>query len=323
MPYRNAAGTLERAAASVLASDRVDELIAIDDNDGAGDPSGLPDDPRVTRLCTGGIGIANALEAGRRATGARFLGRMDADDRCVAERFGPQLAALETDSSLGAVGSLASPFTDEGEVGEGFAHYIRWQNTLLSPRDHALALYIESPLCHPSTVLRASALDRIGGYRHGPFPEDYDLWLRLHDAGFRLSKVNTPGVHWRQSKGQATFTDPRYSRDAFANLKAPYLASYVKAKLAGRELVVWGAGATGKRAMRRLEPHGLVAARWLDIDPNKIGRTARGAPIVSMNDLPEDSFVLVLLGARGARGEALRHLKTRGLKHGPDFIAGA
>ncbi len=61
--------------------------------------------------------------------------------------------------------------------------YGEWVNQVLLPTDFDRELLVESPIVHPGATLRRSAVERIGGYRDGDFPEDYDLWLRLHAAG--------------------------------------------------------------------------------------------------------------------------------------------
>jgi hypothetical protein len=49
------------------------------------------------------------------------------------------------------------------------------------PLDRAVARWARwrNPLNHPAAMLRRSAVLAVGGYRHQPGFEDYDLWLRL------------------------------------------------------------------------------------------------------------------------------------------------
>lgn len=293
------------------------ELIAIDDGSSDASRSILRDLPerRVVDIATEGEGIVGALERGRAVARGRFIARMDADDINLPGRLSAQLEALRADRALEVLGTRVEAF---GEVAEGLRRYVEWQNGLLSPADHEAAIFVESPLCHPSVMMRAATLDAIGGYRQGDFPEDYDLWLRFSSAGHALAKIPTLGLRWRHSAGRLTFTDPRYRPDAFLQLKVTHLAP----RLAGREVVVWGAGRTGKHLLRALEPHGVRATSFLDIDPAKIGRTARGAPILPLDALERapGRVVLVALGARGARAEAIAHLKARAFIEGEDFV---
>jgi hypothetical protein len=64
------------------------------------------------------------------------------------------------------------------------------------------------------------------------------------------------------------------------------------------------------------------ASLFVDIDPRKIGRTARGAPIVRADALdPSRHLCVVAVGARGARALVRAHLAARGWREGRDFIA--
>ncbi|MFN7147223.1 MAG: glycosyl transferase, partial [Myxococcota bacterium] len=244
--------------------------------------------------------------------------RMDADDVSLPGRLPAQAALLDADPNLGAVGTLVAPFPNHA-VGEGARRYVAWLNTLITPDHHDRDLFVESPLCHPSVTMRRDALDRAGGYRDVPWPEDYDLWLRIHAAGFRLAKVAQVLLRWRHHPRRATLVDPRYALPRFDALKARYLAP--RLKRAARPVAVWGAGKTGKHLARALEAEGVRAALWIDIDPRKIGSVARGAPIVAPQDLPRGRYtVVVAVGARGARPIVRAWLDAAGFVEGDDYV---
>ncbi len=331
MPYRDAAATIEEAAGCVFEQRGVDlELIAIDD--GSSDDS----QARIARLAARhravvmiasaapgqpGVGVAGALTIGLGVARGDLIARMDADDRCAPERLRKQCAALAADPALALVATQAEGFP-AAHVGPGMAHYLRWQNQLITPADHARELFIESPLCHPSVLMRRAALAAVGGYRDTGGPEDYDLWLRLDAAGYGLAKVPEVLFGWRHRPGRATFSDPRYARARFVAAKAPHLARRVRAL--GRPLTVWGAGPTGKRLARALEPFGVCAERFIDIDPDKIGRVARGAPIVGPDELqPGRETIVVAVGSRGARALIRPRLAAAGMREGRDFVCAA
>jgi hypothetical protein len=214
-------------------------------------------------------------------------------------------------------------FADPGlDLGDGLVAYVDWLNTLVSPEEHARDVFVEAPLCHPSVMMRREALLAVGGYRETRWAEDYDLWLRLHAAGYRLAKVPDVLLRWRHRTGRATFTDPRYAPDALREARAFYLAPWLRAR--GREVVVWGAGQTGKRLARALERNGVRASRFVDIDPRKVGGVARGAPIVAPAALCRgEQTVVVAVGARGARAIVRGRLLSMGFAEGDDFICAA
>lgn len=326
LPYRNNAATLEEAIRSVLGErDVALEVIAIDDGSTDGGPAIVAElareDARVVPCAAGGGGIVRALGVGlSRARGA-FVARMDGDDVSLPGRFAAQVALLESDVSLGAVATRVEGFP-ESALGEGLRLYIAWQNSLVTAADHARELFVEAPVCHPSVMMRRSALDAAGGFVDVRWAEDYDLWLRLDALGFGLAKVPRVLFRWRHREGRLTFSDGRYALPLFDEAKARYLAPKLLAR--GRPVTVWGAGKTGKRMARALERHGVRAAGFVDIDPRKIGGVARGAPIVAPEALVRgETTVVCAVGARGARGLIRAHLAERGFVEGDDFLFAA
>lgn len=320
MPYRDAAETLAEAMESVLGERGVDlELIAVDDGSRDEGPAIAAriasGDGRVVLGASGGSGIAGALDHAAALAQGELFGRMDADDVSLPGRLAAEAALLDDDPTLGVVGTWVSAFPEEA-TGEGTRRYLDWMNGLVTPADHARDLFVEAPLCHPSVMMRRAALERAGGYREVPWPEDYDLWLRIAAAGYGMAKVPFHGLRWRQHPRRATVTDPRYALARFADLKARYLAPRL-----ARPVAVWGAGKTGKRLSRALEREGVRTEIFVDIDPRKIGGVARGAPVVAPDDLPRGRHtVLVALGARGAREIVRARLASWGLVEGEDFV---
>lgn len=346
LPYRDAGETIDEALESLLSQRGVRlEVVAVDDRSGDDGPARVlrarRGDDRIRMVEAGGEGgIVGALRAGLIAARGDFIARMDADDISLPERLALQRDALLADPALGAVGTQVEAFPEEA-VGGGMRRYVAWQNAIITPEEHAREIFIESPLCHPSVMMRRSALDRAGGYREGPWPEDYDLWLRLDALGLRLAKVPQVLLRWRHRVGRATFSDPRYAIARFIEAKCHYLAPRLAAlEVAGagagaggeseragegaRRLVVWGAGKTGRAVARSLANAGARASLFIDIDPRKIGRTAQGAPIAAPAELARGRhFVVVAVGARGARELIRAHLDGAGFREGVDYLCAA
>lgn len=326
LPYRNNAATIEEAIASVLQDRDVDlELCAIDDGSTDAGPAIVEriarEDARVVRLSTGGVGIANALAEGARAARGELIARMDGDDVSLPGRIAAEVALLEAEPSLGAVATQVEAFP-EALVGEGLRLYVEWQNTLVSSADHARELFVESPVCHPSVVLRRRALVEVGGFEDPRWAEDYDLWLRLDAAGYGLAKVPRVLLRWRHREGRLTFNDGRYALPLFDEVKAKYLAPKLRAR--GRPVTIWGAGKTGKRLARALEPHGIRPIAFVDIDPRKIGGVARGARIDPPESVvPGATTIVCAVGARGARTILRERFAKIPLVEGEDFLFAA
>ncbi len=333
LPFRDAAPTIDEAIASTLADlAPCDELVAIDDRSCDGGRARVEGwatrDARIV-LVDGPGGIAGALARGASVARHELLARMDADDVSLPGRFAAQRALLE-DGSLSVVSTQVEAFADApAEVRGGTLAYLAWQNGILTPEEHARAMFVESPICHPTVALRKAALLDVGGYRDVPWPEDWDLWLRLRAAGHRFAKVPRVLVRWRRHAASTTARDPRCAPASLRAARARYLAPELVALRDRRvPFAIWGAGQTGRRLARALAAHGAIPATFVDIDPRKIGRTAQGAPIVSAEEVlaivrERPLFVVVAVGDRGARDVVRGRLLDGGLVEGADFLASA
>ncbi|HET6438458.1 MAG TPA: glycosyltransferase [Anaeromyxobacter sp.] len=324
LPARNAARTVRAAAVSILRQTERDlALLCVDD--GSADSTAevllrlAARDRRVQVLLGGGEGIARALERGRMACDAEVIARMDADDVAHPRRLALQLEALRAVPDLAAVGGRVRLFPRRA-VREGMRRYAAWLNGLVTPELVARDLLVEAPLVHPAAAIRAEALSAAGGWRDGPFPEDYDLWLRLAARGGGLSNVAALVLDWREGPERLTRTDPRYGLDRHAALKCRHLAAHVLGRR--REVVLWGAGETGKAFADALRAEGVGVGAFLEVDPRKVGRTVRGAKVHPFAEASRFRGVpiLVAVGAPGARELIRAELSRMGLHELHDYL---
>jgi glycosyltransferase involved in cell wall biosynthesis len=329
MPCLDVGATVDAAVESVLAGTFADlEFITVDDGSTDDTPERLLSwqgrDHRLRLVRRPHEGIIPALNAGLAASRAPLVARMDADDISLPDRLSKQVACMDAQPDLAVVGCLVRAFP-EADVRQGFRIYIDWLNSLVSHDDITQQIFVESPLAHPSVMVRRAWIDRVGGYQERGWPEDYDLWLRLNEAGAMFTKVPEVLLLWRENADRATRTDSRYSVENFLRAKAHYL---VRGPLADRDgLIIWGSGQMGKRLSKHLLREGAPLAAFIDIDPAKIGRRRRDRPIVAVDDLDDwwgrfaHPVVLAAVGSRGAREIIRRHLVERGLLEGQDWWA--
>jgi glycosyltransferase involved in cell wall biosynthesis len=329
MPCYNAQGTLDEALDSLFGQSlSAFEVVAVDDGSGDATWERLQTrgrtEPRLRPLRTPHAGIVAALNAGLAACRAPLIARMDADDLAYPDRLAEQLRFLQQRPEIAAVGCLVEGFPP-GAVRPGFRLYLEWLNGLVEPEAIQREIYIESPLAHPSVVLRREWLERAGGYQDHGWPEDYDLWLRLHLLGARFAKVPRALLGWRERPDRLTRSDRRYSVENFLRAKAHYL---VQGPLRDREeVILWGAGQMGRRLSKHLQRAGAPLQAFVDIDPDKIGRSLRGRPIIDPQDLPglwrscRRPALLAAVASRGARGLIRERLAGLGLVEGDDWWA--
>lgn len=324
LPARNAEATVWAAATSILRQTERDlELVLVEDGSCDGTAALLERlmerDRRVKVLRGPGEGIARALDRGLEQCDAEVVVRMDADDVAHPERVESLLDALDRDPSLAAVGSQVRLFPRR-TVREGMVRYASWLNGLVTKELVRRDLFVEAPLVHPASAIRRADLERLGGWRDGDFPEDYDLWLRLAAAGRELTNLPRALLSWRESAGRLTRTDPRYERKRHIELKCTHLARTFLSQTA--EVAIWGAGETGRAFARDLKRLGIGTANFIDVDPKKIGRMTLGARVLGMGDLRRvrGQKILVAVGAKGARDLIRAELTRCGFLEVRDYV---
>lgn len=323
MPVRNEAAYLPAALNSLARQTlRTWELIAVDDGSCDETPAILAAaahrDARIRVIRREGGGLVAALNSGLAACRAPLVARMDGDDICHPRRLELQATYLDTHAGTGLVACSFRHFP-RTTLKQGMLSYETWQNTL---DNHDLIMrdrFIESPFCHPSIMVRRDLIELAGGYRDCGWAEDYDLWLRMADAGTRFARLPRPLFFWRDHPGRATRTMSEYSATAFRACKLHYLRQgFLRDQ---RSVIIAGAGLEGRAWQRLLAGEGIPVSGWVDVDPRKIGRILHGAPVVSTEHLQaRQGKILVAIGVRGAREQFRELAQLLSLQEGLDFI---
>lgn len=328
LPVFNAAATVARALESIRAQTWHDwELVAVDDGS-TDETKAILDrrarhDARVRVVTQDHAGVAFAANAGIAAARGELIARMDADDVAHPERLARQVALLDGDATLGVASSLVE-FGGDRAARAGYALHVDWLNSLVTPEEIALNRFVESPVANPSVLFRRELVERHGAFRHGNFPEDYELWLRWLDAGVRIAKVPATLLTWHDGPGRISRTDPRYAPEAFFRTKSGWIARELARTAGGREIFVWGAGRHTRKRAAHLADHGVRIAGYIDVDARKTGRGlgGTGVPVLAEDALPPAGtiFVLSYVTTRGARDYNRRQLIARGYAEGRDFL---
>jgi glycosyltransferase involved in cell wall biosynthesis len=198
MPAYQAAGTIARAVASVLAQTCADwELIVVDDASSdataAEVQAAAKGDPRIVlRRLSKNIGTAAARNVGWRSSRADLVAILDADDTALPERLAQQRTFLERHPGISVLGAAAHFVDSHGQ-------YLR---TVTLPADHATLQRRRWHLCpfiHSTVMMRRGFLKATGGYADGlRLGEDYDLWMRgFALGGLEYANLTEPLVIYR------------------------------------------------------------------------------------------------------------------------------
>jgi glycosyltransferase involved in cell wall biosynthesis len=325
LPVRNGEETVRAALDSITAQTFADfELLVVDDGSTDGTRGVLQqaalEDTRIRVFAQEPSGIVAALERARASARGRFLARMDADDLSLPRRFQLQVDLIRSDRRIVACGA-GIRYVPRELVKDGARRYERWVNGVSTHEEMERDIFVECPLPHPTFLLKASAVDLVGGYRDRGWPEDYDLVFRLWEAGGRFAKVPGVHLHWREGPNRLSRTAPAYSEDSFRRCKVWYLLRTHLSE--GRGVVVWGAGPVGKGFARELVRQGGGLKAFVDLDPRKIGQEVHGVPVVppaTAEGIKADFHVAAV--AKGEAREEIRGaLVGAGAREIVDFVA--
>lgn len=296
------------------------EIIVVDDGSTDGTTERLRKQKDILLIKPPHRGIVPALNDGMQAAGGTFIARMDADDFCHPKRIEKQVDYLEKHPEIGLAGCRVE-FGGDRKLQAGYAAYVDWINSLTEPDVISLNRFVESPFAHPSVMFRRELLSEFGTYRDGPFPEDYELWLRWMAGGVRMGKVEETLLSWNDPPSRLSRTDSRYSVDAFYRTKAGYLCRWLKKNNPHYpEVLIWGAGRVTRKRAAILKECGLCISQYIDIKPRRLNC---GTPVIQPQDIPDpDScMVLSMVGNRGARQQIHDYLEKCGFVTGKNMIA--
>ena len=330
LPCHNCASTLPGALDSLLEQTFTDfEILAV--NNGSTDHTGevlrtyAAKDPRLRILRLEQAGIVSALNYGLRLARGQFIARMDADDISLPDRLEKQVHCLQISPHIGLVGGHVV-HEDGPAASPGRTAYVQWHNSLTSVQDCALHRFVECPLAHPTFMFRREVATRFGGYRSGPFPEDYELVLRWAENRVGMGKILHPVLIWRDSPTRLSRLDPRYLPSAMYALKSPFLARWLSRHNPHHPyVVILGAGRESRKRVSYLEQEGIRITAFADIQARKIGQKIQGRRVISVHDLPPPGryFCLSYVGQRGMGSRVSAFLHNKGYILGRDFLLAA
>ena len=326
LPVRNGEAWLRECLDSLLCQTLADiEIVAVCNGSDDASPRILDEvaasDARLRVVQVPAVGIVGALNVALREARSELIARMDADDIANPLRLALQARALAESQDVDILATRVRLVSQPGMQNEGMQAYVEWSNNLVDHDAIVRDLFVESPLVHPSVMMRRSRLESLGGYRDFDGPEDYDLWLRAHRRGRRFAKLPAVLLSWRDRPERLTRQDPRYSPEAFLALKLEALQAGPLGE--GRSVVVWGAGPIGKSWARALAARGVDLAAFVEVDPDKIGQRIHNVPVVEVSGATafRGALHLAAVGDHEARARIREAAADLGLADGRDMIA--
>ena len=183
-------------------------------------------------------GLGAALAKGLPECSCEWVARMDSDDIAASNRCEKQLRYLETYPETDVLSGTIAEFQGEAQTEREAKQSIVSRKCV--PRTQTeVASYIKmrNPVNHPCVMFRKSKALTAGGYQPCPLFEDYDLWVRMFQAGCRFAnlpdrrhivyKAHLPFLDRDVSAGNAEFCAVQFC-SAVQNCSQPDAESYPK-----------------------------------------------------------------------------------------------
>lgn len=139
-------------------------------------------------------GLAEALNYGLKNCSYDLIARMDTDDISLESRFFEQVSFMSANPNIAASSSYIEERSDDMKI------TICTKKLPLVHHELLKFATFRSPLSHPATIFRKSAVLSAGGYPK-IYPEDYPLWISMLNSGFIFANIPKVLVLMRAGNG--------------------------------------------------------------------------------------------------------------------------
>lgn len=129
-------------------------------------------------------GLAYALNYGLEYVNTEYVARMDSDDVCCIDRFEKQLTYLTSHPDIVLLSGYINEFDSDPTI---------IQTTRKIPLNHdEIKIYLKkrNAFNHMAVIFKKSAVIDSGSYQFVPYFEDYDLWIRMVQRGYKVANIS-------------------------------------------------------------------------------------------------------------------------------------
>ena len=141
------------------------------------------------------IGLGAALNEGLQHCTNQWVFRMDTDDICTPDRFEKQIKFIQQNPDVVLFGGQILEFENEPNDSQVLKAVPTTNNEI---RHFAKK---RCPFNHMTVAYRKDVIDQLGGYKHHLFMEDYNLWLRVIGAGYKVANLEDVILYARVGNG--------------------------------------------------------------------------------------------------------------------------
>lgn len=165
------------------------------------------------------MGLGKALNEGIKYCSYNWIFRMDTDDICLSNRFEKQIEYINSHPNLVLLG------TQVDEFDELMKEHIGIKQVPLSKQDIKIFALKRNPFNHMTVAYQKEVIEKVGGYQHHLYMEDYNLWLRVIAKGYDVA--NLPDALVKVRAGNSMYL----RRKGLSYIKSEYTLANLKINL--------------------------------------------------------------------------------------------
>lgn len=162
-------------------------------------------DARIRYLSLESGNLSAALDFGIRESSAPLIARMDADDIAHEQRIALQFLRFKQ----GDIDVCGTNVVTLNETGAAFGKVV------YPEKDDEIrrVLGLRNPIAHPSVLFSREAYEVAGGYRRAiRLAQDYDLWIRMAEAGLSFYNLQEPLLEYRSPQLHLSRSDGLWAK---------------------------------------------------------------------------------------------------------------
>lgn len=267
VPAYNAEATLPAALGSLDAQlDRDFEVVVVDDGSTDATPA-LADELCAARgwrvVHQPNAGLPAARNAAIAVARGRWIALLDADDWLLPPYLGRMRALLASAPRVGlAFGDAWEWYEGSGRFGRGTAMAPYRPRVIPEAGEPCFRALLRTNFVYGAATFPRALAERLGGFDETlRAAEDWNLWLRIVAAGWRIAQTRDPLAVYRRRAGQMTADAARMHAGSLAALRGvqgacrldPGPAAALEAAIASAERDLRGsavASTPGRRLLR-------------------------------------------------------------------------
>lgn len=145
------------------------------------------------------IGLALSMNKAAKLAKGEYLARMDADDISLPNRFEKQISFLEN-YTYDFVFTNYSLIDEKGD----FLNKCEKEQDYYNDDEIPAQIFIKQIIHHPTVMMRRDSFEKVHGYRNFICAQDYDLWIRMAEAGIRFHMIDEVLLYYRIRENSIT-----------------------------------------------------------------------------------------------------------------------